>query len=129
MPAQIQSPKTVFYSENDTWPPLGAILIDGDKEPIDLTGASVTISIAYSRHSYYYSPTAKIVSNAPCDVVDVLGGGIEWTPTVGDLTPPGTFLYTFEITHSSGAVQTVPANTYQPLIIRTGVGGQIEGPP
>ncbi len=128
MPAQTRSGGVVYYGELDTAPPLRATLKDGAGNPIDLTGATVTIEVAYSRNSYYYSPTTKIVTNGPCLILDQMTnkGEVQWTPAEGDLTPPGTYLYTFRITYSDDTVQTIPPNTYQPLVIRTLVGGQFD---
>lgn len=127
MPAQTTGSSVVYYSEGDTAPDLPAVLTDGAGEPIDLTGATVTISIAYARYSYYYAPTLRIVDEGPC-VVDLdqvnNKGLVRWTPQAGDLSPPGSFLYYFQVTYPSGGVQTIPPNTYLPMIIRTPVGGQ-----
>lgn len=124
MPAQVAAAKTTFYSENDTYPPLAAQLLDGNNVPIDLTGATVTISIAYARYSYYYSPTKKIVDADNCAITDAVNGKISWTPSAGQLTPPGSYLYNFAITHAGGGIQTVPANTYLTMVVRAPVAGQ-----
>lgn len=127
MPAQTAGSSVVYYSEGDTAPDLPAILTDGAGEPIDLTDAGVTISIAYGRYSYYYSPTKRIVNESLC-VVDPdqvnNKGLVRWTPGAGDLSPPGSMQYYFQIIYPSGGRQTIPANTYLPMIIRTPVGGQ-----
>ena len=126
MPAQTTPAKTQYYVEGDTAPPLRACLKDGEDNPIDLTGATVTISIAYSRETYYYNPTKRIVDESPCVIENQVTqkGWIRWNPGVGELSPPGEFRYTFQITYQDGSVQTVPPNTWMPLIIRTPVGGQ-----
>ena len=126
MPAQTAGSSVIYYSALDTAPDLPAILTDGAGEPIDLTGATVTISIAYSRYSYFYSPTKRIVDESPCviDPDQVLNKGlVRWTPSEGELQPPGEYQYFFQITYPSGGRQTIPANTYLPMIIRTPVGG------
>jgi hypothetical protein len=136
MPAQKSNQGgTLYYVEYDTAPPLTACLKDGDENPIDLTGALVTISIAFTmpRGTYYQSPRDQIVLKDPVTVnPDQSEGGmrgwISWTPgakgTDTTLSPPGEFLYTFQITYPDNTIQTVPANTYQTLIIRTPVGGR-----
>lgn len=127
MPAQTNTgPGVVYYAEGDTAPPLRVRLVDGNNDPIDLTGASVTINIGYARWSYYYAPTDLIVTDSLCVVdPDQINnrGWVTWTPGVGDLTPPGSFKYAFTITYADGGVQTVPANTYQPMHILTRVPG------
>lgn len=133
MPAQTNQAGTVYYVEFDTAPPLAACLKDGNGDEIDLTGATVTISIAFSmpRGTYYTSPRDQIVFRSPVTVdPDQVNnkGDISWTPgaqgTDDALTPPGEFLYTFEVTYQDGTKQTIPANTYQTLIIKTPVGGR-----
>ena len=135
MPAQTSSAGTVYYVEFDTAPPLRACLKDGDGDPIDLTGAGVTISVAFSmpRGTYYTSPRKQIIIRSEVDVdPDQVNnkGFVSWTPEPqgsseeGILSPPGEFLYTFEVTYQDGGVQTIPANTYQTMIIRTPVGGR-----
>ncbi len=133
MPVQTSSIKTEFYVEYSTAPNLRKQLTDIDGEPIDLTGSTVTISIAFTmpRGTYYTSPRDQIVKRSPC-VVDpdqvANMGYVDWTPGAqGDddaLSPPGEFLMTFEIIDSGGGVRTVPTNTYFTLIIKTPVGGR-----
>jgi len=133
MPAQTTKAKTVYYVEYDTAPDLRVCLKDGDDEPIDLTGSEVTISVAFAmpRGTYYTSPRDQIVKRSPCvvDADQVLNTGyVNWTPgEQGEddtLSPPGEFLYTFEVIYPGGGKQTIPANTYQTLIIKTPVGGR-----
>jgi len=133
MPAQTSGSPTVYYVEFDTAPPLRACLKDGNDEPIDLTGAGVTITVAFTmpRQTYYTSPRKQIVVRSPCDVdPDQVNnkGFISWTPGAqGDddaLTPPGDFLYNFEVTYQDGTRQTIPPISYQTMHIQTPVGGR-----
>jgi hypothetical protein len=43
---------------------------------------------------------------------------------VDALTPPGQFLYQFKVKYPTGGEQTIPPNTYLPLVIKTNVGGR-----
>ena len=135
MPAQTTGADTVYYVEFDTAPPLRACLKDGQGDPIDLTGSTVTITVAFAmpRGTYYTSPRDQIIVRSEVDVdPDQINnkGFVSWTPEPQDsteegiLSPPGEFLYTFEVTYQDGGVQTIPANTYQTLIIKTPVGGR-----
>ena len=130
MPAQTQAALTQYFAEGDTAPNLVARMVDGAGDPVDLTGSTVVINIAYDRPTYYYNPTIRIVDGGPCVVdpdqtEDGNRGFVSWTSQEGDLTPPGSFQYTFEVTYSDSSRQTFPPNTYLPLIIRTPVGGQL----
>ena len=135
MPAQTTEAETVYYVEFDTAPDLVACLKDKFRNPIDLSGATVTISIAFAmpRNDYYTSPRDQIVRRSSVVVdPDQSEGGrrgfVSWTPgEQGEddtLSPPGQFLYTFEVIYPSGGKQTIPANSYETMIIRTPVGGR-----
>jgi hypothetical protein len=137
VPAQIQIAQRVTYVQEDTTLRWRRCLKDGAGNPIDLTGSTVVIAIAWSmpHGSYYYSPRDRIVDDDPCVVdPDQINntGFVEWFPGQPDsdtaLTPPGSFLYTFEITYQSGETQIIPENTYMPLIIRGRVGGRAFNP-
>ena len=133
MPAQTALADTLYRVEFDSAPPFVRTLADINGEPLDLDGATVTISIAFAmpRGTYYTSPRDQIVKKSPVDVdPDQVAnmGRVSWTPGAqGDddaLTPPGEFLYTFEVTFPDSTIQTVPQNTYYTLVIRTPVGGR-----
>ncbi len=128
MPVQTSGSQVVYYAQFDTAPALVAFLTDGAGNVVDLTGATVTIRIAYSRYSYFYSPTRAIVDDFPCIVVDAPNGEVEYRPAVDHLDPPGEFQYTFEVTFPDLTRQTFPPNTYLPLVIRTRVGGRPGSP-
>ena len=117
MPSQTSAAPTVYYVEFDTAPPLRACLKDGQGDPIDLTGAEVTITVAFTmpRQDYYTSPRDQIVVRSPVTVdPDQVAnkGYVSWTPGAqGEddaLTPPGDFLYNFEVTYQDGTKQTIP---------------------
>ena len=135
MPAQTNSAGTVYYVEFDTAPKLRACLKDGQGDAIDLTGSTVTITVAFAmpRGTYYTSPRRQIIirSEVVVDPDQVENKGfVSWTPEPQDsekegiLTPPGEFLYTFEVNYPDGGRQTIPANTYQTMIIKSPVGGR-----
>ena len=135
MPAQTAGADTVYYVEFDTAPSLVRQLKDFQGEPIDLTDAEVTISVAFSmpRGTYYTSPRKQIIIRSAVDVdPDQVNntGFVSWTPEPQDstiegiLSPPGEFLYTFEVIFQNGGIQTVPSNTYFTMIIKTPVGGR-----
>ena len=132
-PAQTSAAGTVYYVEFDTAPPLRACLKDGNDDPIDLSGAAVTITVAFTmpRGTYYTSPRDQIVVRSPVTVdPDQVNnkGFVSWTPgaqgTDDALTPPGDFLYNFEVTYQDGTKQTIPPISYQTMHIQTPVGGR-----
>lgn len=127
MPAQTPvSVGTAYYSQNDTNPPLRRQLLEGDGvTAIDLTSATtVTITIGFQRDMHYYSPYAPIVLRSNCNIeAPTTDGYVNWVPSVGDLSPPGSYHFIFEINWSDGTRQTVPAHTYETLVITTKPGG------
>ncbi len=128
MPAQTPvSVGTARYTQFDTAPDLVRTLFEGDGvTPIDLTGATVTIKIAFQRYSHFYSPRVPIIPFGPCAIVGAPADGVvSWTPLPTDLSPPGQFHFSFRITFAGGAVQTVPSHTYETLVILTPPGGRL----
>jgi hypothetical protein len=125
MPAQTTTRKVAYYSENDTAPPLRQRLLDGAGDPLVLTGATVEITISHARWDYYYSPTLNIVDEADVVIEDQgqFPGWVHWIPAIGDLSPPGGYLYSFKVIYPDLTEQTVPPNTYLPMIVRAPVGG------
>lgn len=131
MPAQSTTVATAFYEVGDTYPPLRRQLLDEAGNPIDLgvtpNVAQVFINIAYSSYSYYYSPQRKLVDDGVCIVEDQAVpaslGWVQWEPQAGDLDIPGSHSYRFRIVWPSGAVQTIPANTYEIINVTSPVGG------
>ncbi len=143
MPTQTQrTPIQPFFIEGDTAPPIKQQLLEDDGTPVDLTGSTVTISIAFSfpRGSYYTSPRDQIVTRAPCVVVgDPTEGNIEYHPRSegdpddafppnllykDDMAPPGEFLYFYQITQADSRTRHVPRSYYLPLKIKAPVGGR-----
>jgi hypothetical protein len=143
MPAQTvgATARTKFFVEFDTAPAMVNDLVDEEtQEPIDLTepGTTVVLNVSWSspHGSYYTSPRDRIISQQSC-VIDpdqvTHPGRVAYTPgieaNVDAMSPPGAFNYQHEVTFGvSGGTQTVPANTYQPLIIRSKVGGRAFNP-
>lgn len=126
MPAQTPvSVGTAYYEQHDTAPDLVRTLFEGDgTTPIDLTGATITFRLGFQRDMHYYSPYTPIVDAGPCVIVGAATlGVVSWTPLAADLNIPGSFHFRFTITFSGGKVQTVPAHTYERLVITTPIGG------
>jgi hypothetical protein len=137
MPAQTAAARVAYYGENDVFPELEAFLDDGttvlDAEGveipnyIDLSGAtSVVIRISHSRWSHYYSPGEILVAAGPCTIdPDQVNnkGRVTWKPGAGELSPAGDYDYQFRIEWTAGEYQTIPVDTYLPMIVRAIVGG------
>ncbi len=132
MPAQSTAPGLAEYALYDTAPPLTVQLLDGDGEPIVLTGSTVVINIAYSRGSYGYSPEKRLVDAGPCVPDPDQGanpGWVTWEPLNEDLSAWGTFRYSFEITNAVGKRQTVSPIGSSVLMVHAPIGGVQYGEP
>ena len=126
MPAQTPaSVGTAYYSQHDTSPPLTRTLLNGDNTDLDLTNAAtVTFTLGYQRDFHYRSPYPAIVDRADCSINDPrTDGSVTWRPVAGDLAQPGSYQFVFEITFNDGTKQTVPAHTYETLVINVRPGG------
>ncbi len=130
MPAQTPvAVGTAYYSQHDTAPDLRRQLLNGDGSPIDLTAAtSVVIIIGYLRYQHYYSPFPRLIDRDGADIdVDPTTGFVSWTPGVvrgtDALHIPGLFDQIWEINWNDGTVQTVPAHTYEKVVVTTKPGG------
>jgi hypothetical protein len=128
MPQQSGTPTTPEWAVGNTAPNLRNCLVDGDGIPIDLTGATVVINIAFASWSFYYAPQRRLVTDGVC-VVDPdqtetgNRGFVDWTPLTTDLSLAGTYRYTYDITYQSGGVQTISPNAENSLTVRPPVGG------
>lgn len=88
--------------QNDTWPPLVAILSNQDG-PIDLTTAAQV-------KMYLRGTTVTI--NGTCSITNAAAGEVTYTWAVGDLAVNGNYDGEFEITWASGKKETVPNDGY-----------------
>ena len=132
MPNQSTAPGLAEYALYDTAPELRVQLCDGDGEPINLTGATVVINIAYTRGSYGYQPSKRLVDGGACvpdpdQVANI--GYVNWAPLNTDLSVWGTFRYNFEITYAGGKRQTISPIGSSILTVQPPVGGVQYGSP
>ena len=128
MPSQLSGPTTPEWTVGDTAPPLVSCLTDGNGDPIDLTGATVTILIAWGSWSYYYAPQRRLVDGGPC-VVDPdqteegNRGYVSWSPLATDLTFAGDFRFVYNVVHANATRQSISPNAQNTMIVRPPVGG------
>ena len=126
MPQQTTSLGLVEYALYDTAPPLRAQLVDGNGDPIDLTGASVVINVAPTQGTYGTSDPTRLVSASPC-VVDPdqvnNTGFVAWTPSPDSLNRWGGYSYNFEVTYPDNTRQTISPKGENTLIVRFPIGG------
>lgn len=104
---------TMRYTVGDHLPALRRVLSDADG-PIDLTGATVTFSMA-SR-----AGGAK-VTKAAVTIDDPSAGSVSYAWAASDLDTPGSFDAEFEITFGSGKILTVPNAGHDLVVVQSAV--------
>jgi hypothetical protein len=93
----------------DTLPSIRASLLDGSREPIDLTAASVRFIM---RPAAGGSPTI----NQAATVTDAVGGGVLYAWGSDDTATPGEYLAEWEIAFGTAKL-TVPNGGYLRVLI------------
>jgi hypothetical protein len=91
----------------DTYPFLRATLTDGDDEPIDLTGSTVRLTL----RTKGTSPTT-VVDDVVVDIIDDVGGRVEYEWQAADTATTTSFDGEFKITWGDGEVTFVPTEGF-----------------
>ena len=99
---------TDFYiKQDDTSPSLAATLKDSDGNAVDLTGATVRFHMT-ERPSE--GKTAKV--DAAANVDTAASGEVSYDWQSGDTDTVGLYNAEWEVTYSSGKIETFPADGY-----------------
>jgi len=96
---------TFYIKQNDTRPAITATLIDGDGSLAALTGATVVFKMRK------VGGTAVTV-NSSATVTSVDNAEVTYTWSASDTSTVGSYEGEFEVTYSSGGVQTFPNSGY-----------------
>lgn len=86
--------------QNDTSPSLQALLRDADRNPIDLSGASVRF------HMKVVGGPVKV--DQLMTIVDENNGVVQYDWVTGDTDTVGTYYVEFEVTYADSSVETFP---------------------
>lgn len=104
-------PRTM--KQNDTFPPLTAVLKDEDNIPIDLTSA-VSVRV-------WLRSSDLAIETDPCTIADAVNGLITYTFNQGDTAVAGEYRVEYQIDwgpdNGKDRVQTVPNDSYDTLTI------------
>lgn len=92
--------------QNDTSPSLEATLKDGNGTVIDLTGATVNF------HMRQIGKTTVKVDASATVSSPATSGVVEYQWTASDTDTIGVFQGEFEVTYSTGAIETFPNGSY-----------------
>jgi hypothetical protein len=98
----------------NTGVPLIATLLDADDAAIDLTGATVTLSMALP------NSTTKKINASACTVLNQSTdkGGVQYNFTSGNVDTAGDYDAEFKVTFAGGAVVLYPTDVGQKSYIR-----------
>lgn len=108
-------PLIIKLKQGDRLPDFTVILRDGNKVPIDITGASVALHLRTEN-----STVLKVNSTVGID--NATGGQVTHAWSTGDLDQDGDYLAEFEITFASGKPLTCPNDEEIDVIIRRELG-------
>lgn len=97
---------TFYVKQNDTAPSIRATLKDGDDAVIDLTDATVRF------HMRTIGGTTAKIDSAASIVIPATNGIVQYDWTAADTDTIGSFQAEFEVTYSSGRIETFPNSGY-----------------
>lgn len=96
---------TFYIKQNDTRPTITATLIDGDGSLASLTGATVSFKMRK------VGETAATVDSS-ASVTSTTNAEVTYTWSSSDTATVGSYEGEFQVTYSSGGVQTFPNSGY-----------------
>ena len=95
----------------DTKTDLQVTLKDGDRNVVDVTGATVKFSMLLE------GGTTLVINEGAVTLVTAASGIVKYEWTAPDVTLAGTFLGEFEVTYSDGSIETFANNKVNQLYI------------
>ena len=105
----------IFYmKQNDTAPAIRATLSDSDGIAVDLTDATVRFLMK--------TQSNILTANGAATILDSANGVVQYAWEVGDTMNEGTHLAEFEVTYSSGKVESFPNRGYIKVKVTKEVG-------
>ena len=105
---------TFYVKKGDRLPILQATLVDGNGNAVNLTGATVTFSMANSAGTL-------VITDGSCTIVSATGGVVSYAWGSSDTTTAGTFTGEFEVT-IGGLVQRFPNDSNIFIVITSNLG-------
>jgi hypothetical protein len=102
---------SLTLKQHDNWPPLNATLSDA-VGPMDLTGATVKLILV----------GVTVTITGACTLVDAVNGVVRYTWANGDLAVAGDYSGEFEVTFSTGKIETFPSDSYFTLTVKADLG-------
>jgi len=112
----MSAPLVIKLKQGDDLPVLTVVLRDGNKLPIDITGAAVKFLMKLE------NSTSLKIDSTGVTIDDSTGGQVTYPWSTGDLDTDGSYLAEFEITFGSGKILTCPSDEEIDVIIRRELG-------
>lgn len=100
--------------QNDTWPPLEAVLTDANGA-VNLTGASVRMILKSAG-------AGSTVIQGACTIVSAVEGRVRYTWLAADTSLVNTLSGEFEVTWGDGKITTFPNDGYFTVEIKADLG-------
>lgn len=94
--------------QNDTGPAIAAILKDGDKAVVDLTGATVR---------FHLKRNGTIKVDAAATIDDAGAGEVSYAWQAADTDEAGPHFCEFEVTFADGRIETFPNDSDVPVLV------------
>lgn len=105
----------VFYiKQNDRLPVLNATLVDGNGNPVNLTGTAVTLNMRDSANNVK-------IAGAACTITNAVGGQVSYAWAPGDVNTAGTYSAEFEVAFAGGN-ETFPNDSNITVVITSELG-------
>jgi len=96
---------TFYVKQNDTSPSMLATLKNADGNAVDISGGTVRF------HLRQVGADSALVDSAAV-IVDGVGGIVRYDWLASDTVSVGSYQAEFEVTYSSGAIETFPNDGY-----------------
>ncbi len=95
---------TVFMKQNDTAPAIRATLSDSSGTAVDLDSATVKF--------YMQTESGDLTANGAATIIESSNGIVQYSWETGDTENEGVHYAEFEVTYSSGKIETFPSDGY-----------------
>ena len=110
-------PERFTTKQNDTAPPIEQVLKDANGFPVNLTGASIKALMRVRP-----AGAVKVNGSAATIVGSASNGRVRYNLTASDRDTADVYEFEWEVTFSSGEVQTFPGNGYLIVDIQDDIG-------
>lgn len=107
-----------IITQGDSQPIFAQQIIDSNNQPVNMTGASGTLTLRS-----FTSPAAMTVTGT-VTIFDPANGKIQWAPSTTDTAASGNLMGKWVITYANGQTQSYPTDGYLWIEIQPNVGSE-----